>query len=71
MLLLENIKIKCIRKHISVAALEREVGFSNGTIGKWENSSPKIDKLQKVADYFGCTVDELLAPYEVVVSDES
>ena len=50
----------CWDHRITVAELERNVGFSNGVIGKWKKSNPRIDSLQKVAAYFGCTVDELL-----------
>lgn len=42
-------------------ALEKELGFGNGTIGKWQKASPSVDKLKKVADWFGVTLDELLA----------
>ena len=52
----------CDQRNISICRLERECGISNGTIGKWRTSSPTADKLKKVADYLGCTVDELLAP---------
>ena len=46
---------------MSVAKLESELGFGNCTIVKWEHSSPSVDRLKKVADYFGVTVDRLLA----------
>jgi len=42
---------------MTVAQLERELGFSNGSIAKWERTSPSIDKVQKVADYFGVSID--------------
>lgn len=51
----------CILKKLcgrmTVAQLERELGFSNGSIAKWERTSPSIDKVQKVADYFGVSID--------------
>ena len=50
----------CKEKGISVAKLERETGISNGTISRWGTSSPTVEKLEKVADYFGVTVDSLL-----------
>lgn len=40
--------------------LERTLGFGNGLIGKWENSSPSISRLKLVADYFCVPVDALL-----------
>lgn len=48
------------RRKLSITALERELGFGKGTITKWDKCSPSADKLQKVADYFGITVDRIL-----------
>ena len=59
-MLLEQIKIQCKKHNTSVAKLEDELGFGRGTIYKWENVSPTIQNLKKVADYFGCTIDDLL-----------
>lgn len=59
----ENVKRLCDENGISIWALERECGIANGTIGKWESKSrsPRVCALQKIAAFFGCTVDELLA----------
>jgi hypothetical protein len=58
--LYQNIEGKCKAAGISVSALEKTVGLGNATIRGWDKSSPKADNLKKVADYFCCTVDELL-----------
>lgn len=50
----------CKEKGISITKLEKETGISNGAIGKWSKSSPTVEKLEKVADYFGVSVDWLL-----------
>ena len=47
-------------KGLNLPKLELELGFGNGTISKWDNSSPSADKLQIVADYFSVTTDFLL-----------
>ena len=47
-------------KHISQGKLEKELGFSNGSISKWRTSMPKPERLQKIADYFGVTIDYLM-----------
>lgn len=57
----ENISKLCKKKGISIAKLERELGIGNGTIGRWNKGTATVDNVKKVADYFGCTVDELLA----------
>ncbi len=57
---LKKLKKVCLDNNISFSALEKAVGIGNGVIAKWENSSPRVENLKKVADYFGCTVDDLL-----------
>ncbi|WP_157456464.1 helix-turn-helix domain-containing protein [Carnobacterium maltaromaticum] len=56
----EIIKNLLRSKNMTIAELERALGFSNGTIGKWDKQNPSIDKLTKVADYFNVTTDYLL-----------
>lgn len=56
-----NISNLCRSKNISITKLEREMGFGNSTIRGWAKSSPTVEKLKAVADYFGVTIDELLA----------
>ena len=45
---------------ISQGKLEKELGFSNGSISKWKNSTPNPERLKKMADYFGTTVEYLM-----------
>lgn len=52
-----------------IPKLESELGFGNGTIVKWDKSSPSADKLNKVADYFGVSVDYLLGRSETEDDD--
>ena len=59
-MLLTNIRRLCNRKPISIAKLERETGISNGVISRWGTSSPSVENVRKVAEYFGVTVDQLL-----------
>lgn len=59
-MILDNIRKLCASKGISLSALEKELGFGNSTISKWAECSPTAEKLILVADYFGCTVDEIL-----------
>ena len=59
-------RIESLRKerNISQGNLEKELGFSNGSISKWKTSMPKPERLQKIADYFGVTVDYLMTGNE-------
>ena len=50
----------CEEKGITVCKLEKELGFSNGCIRKWNKNEPGIRKVQKVADYLGIPIDKLL-----------
>lgn len=46
------------KKHgISITFLEKELSFGNGTIRSWDKCSPSIEKLKKVADYFGVSIE--------------
>ena len=56
----EIIKKLCESNSISIFSLERKLGFGNSAISKWDNSSPTVTNLKKVADYFGVTIEELL-----------
>ena len=59
-MIVEKIRRLCAEHRISLAALEREVGLGNGVIARWNDMNPRVDRLKAVADFFGCTVDELL-----------
>lgn len=63
MVLFENVSRLCEERNITFAALEREIGLGNGSIWKWGNrtKSPNVIAVKRVADYFGVTVDDLLA----------
>nr|DAE86244.1 MAG TPA: repressor protein [Caudoviricetes sp.] len=56
----DKIKQLCDENGITIGQLEKELEFGFATIRKWENSSPGVDKLKKVADYFEVTVDYFL-----------
>lgn len=58
--MVEKICMLCNEKKISIGKLENILGFGNGTIWKWKKSSPSVEKLKAVADYFGVTIDYLL-----------
>ncbi len=58
----ENVKRLCEKNKTSICALEKACGIGNGTIGKWSGreADPRISVLQKIANHFGVTVDDLL-----------
>ena len=60
----ERIKELCNKKGIAQTALEKELGFGRGSIGKLRNGNTTVERLQKIADYFGVTVDYLMTGKE-------
>lgn len=56
----ERIQSLCNEHNITIYRLEKDCGFGNGSVMKWNTSSPKVENIVKVADYFGVSVDYLL-----------
>jgi len=55
------IKSLCDEKGIAVTALEKELGFGRGSIGKLKKGgSTTADRLRKIADFFGVSVADLM-----------
>jgi transcriptional regulator with XRE-family HTH domain len=61
MSLVKNIKKLADTQGISLRELGIKLGIGENAIYKWEKSSPKVETLQKVADYFNVTIDSLIA----------
>lgn len=59
--MVEKIKDLCRQNGTSLFKLEKELGFGNGTIGKWGKNGrlPTYNRMKMVADYFGITVEDL------------
>lgn len=58
--MLTNIKSICKEKGLSLRQLEQDAGISSNTITRWDENIPAVDKVKRVADALGVTVDELL-----------
>ena len=70
-------KIKYLQKRqygrISLNAIENALGFGKSVIASWEKRSPSVDKVSKIADYFGVSVDYLLdreKPFSPAITEE-
>ena len=61
----ERINELCEKRKMSVAELERVLGFGNSSIRKWSNQNPGIDKVEKVANYFDVSIDYLLGKSDI------
>lgn len=54
----------CELKGVRPASVSRATGISTATMTSWKQGkyTPKTDKLQKIAEYFGVSVDYFTAP---------
>lgn len=59
-MLFDRVSSLCESRGISLWKLEKLLNFGNGTLSKWENSCPGIDKVQKVSDFFEVSIDYLV-----------
>ena len=59
-MLYDKIKEVAKTKSLSIYRIERDLGFSNDSLRKWNNSTPSATSLKKVANYLNVTSDELL-----------
>lgn len=48
------------QKGLTFNRIEREIGLGNGTIKRWNDQSPRLDKLMAVAQYVGASLDYLV-----------
>ena len=55
-----RVKDLAAKKKVSLAKVERDLGFSDGIISTWKNGKASQDKINLLADYFDVTTDYLL-----------
>ena len=55
---LDIIRTLCTKNGLSIKKLEKELGFSNGSLAK--SATIKAERLQKIAEYFNVSVDYLM-----------
>ena len=60
----ERIKNECKKKKISVAKLERDLGFANGYISQLNPETIQHGRLVKIANYLDVSVNYLLSGEE-------
>lgn len=64
MLTYERIKALCKSKGVTITGTEKELGFARGSLCKVNTSKPSMEKVQKLADYFGVSVQYLMSGEE-------
>ena len=60
----EKIKELADKQGISLNILEEKLGFSRNTIYNMKKSTPNIERISKIADYFNVSTDYLLGRTE-------
>lgn len=63
-MLYDKVVALCKDRGLSIGKLEKELGFSNGSLNKWNESEPGVWKVKKLADYFGVSVEYFLEAEE-------
>ena len=58
--LYDRIKELADKQNLSIRRLEEKLGFGNGVINRWRKTTPGVDKIEAVANFFGVTTDYLL-----------
>ena len=53
----ELIKRLCTENGMTIHALEKELGFSQGSISKMKKSVPRVDRVVKIAKFFDVPVE--------------
>lgn len=56
----QNIKSIADSQKVSIRKIEQDTGITMGSIYHWNDVKPSVDKVVKVANYLGVTVEELL-----------
>lgn len=64
MSIVERIKARCKEKGTSMNALEKELGFGNGSIRLWDKKEPGSQKVILVAERLDLSLDWLLTGKE-------
>ena len=75
-----EIFLKLLKEHgVTAYKVGKDTGIGSSTFTDWKNgrSAPKQEKLQKIADYFGVSIDYLLngdekdAPEQYYIDDQT
>ncbi len=66
----ELVKQTCKDRGISIAKLERDCDFSNGYISKLKKGVFPVDKAQKISEYLGLDLNDLIGVQTDVQASE-
>lgn len=58
--IVEKIRKLAEQQRLSIRQIEIAAEVSNGAIARWDEKLPSVDKVFRVANVLGCTVDDLI-----------
>ena len=61
-----TIKKRCDKLGLSIRELEKQAGIGNGTVGRWDVASPRVDQLSKAAKVLGVSTMTLVREAEIM-----
>ena len=64
MTLNERIVNLCEKMGISQSKLEKDLGIAKGSVTKWKTQEPRHSTIEKVANYFGVSVEYIMTGEE-------
>lgn len=56
----ESIKTVAKSKGCSIAKMENDLGLGKSVVSKFDDHAPSIEKIVRIADYFGVSIDTLI-----------
>lgn len=61
-IILENIRVLCVRNKTSIPKIEKALGYGNGSVSGWKNAkkSAPMERVKSIADYLGVSVEALI-----------
>lgn len=60
----DSIRKVAKERELTIKQLEEKAGLDNGTLRRWNNTSPSIDNLIKFAKILSVSVEALLPNYQ-------
>lgn len=64
MQIVDRIRAKCKEKGTTMGTLEKELGYGNGNIRRWDEKEPGVKRVYEVANILGVSVEYLLTGKE-------
>ncbi len=68
--MISRIKTLIKKQGKTIKEVEKDLNLGNGSISKWDKSSPKLENILKIANYLNTSIDYLATGKEIEISPE-